>query len=86
MNDAMSQSLIEQGFSGDIILDYLDVDTDPMEKFESGYPYRPSDEGCFCRFPWCICQDGASQKWNQIVGLPCFAAYVESFARLLFLL
>lgn len=40
MNDAMSQSLIEQGFSGDIILDYLDVDTDPMEKFESGYPYR----------------------------------------------
>ena len=41
MKDAMSQSLIEQGFSGDIVLDYLDVDTDPMEKFESGYPYRP---------------------------------------------
>lgn len=43
VKDAMSQSLMDQGFSGSITLDYFDVDTDPTEKFESGYPYRLLD-------------------------------------------
>ena len=40
MKDTMSQSILNQGFAPEMTLDYLDVDTDPTEKFESGYPYR----------------------------------------------
>lgn len=40
MTDAMSQNIIQQGFLQNLTIDYFDVDTDPMMKFESGYPYR----------------------------------------------
>lgn len=62
--DALSQSLLEDGFSSDIVVDYLDVDTDPTNTFEPGYPYRlltpqdPTNHGMFLYVFVCFCSMG----------------------------